>query len=370
MDLNELTTEVELDENLVPYLYKEDFGKGKWDVLKHPYVYGVPYIKNLNNLYNQQYTAKTDALKKAKESKNWGQYIFFYERPYRFFAFSCIQHHLKDEEYWHHLGNIWTDSENLWQVKNLKSLLTSKRGHRNELMSKEDLEQLNQLPDEFNVYRGHTKYNRSGYSWTMSYHLAQWFATRFDKDGKVTKGICKKSDVIAVLIGRSEFEIIVDPKLVTEKSIVKKLTRSKFLSEALSLAKSEFKLPKSIHGPNHWDAVERNVIELCKRVKDADLELCKLFAILHDCKRENDSYDPEHGVRSANLIKLYYKNLSEERLKKIVYACEQHNNGLISDDPTIGVCWDADRLDLCRVGITPDATMLSTDAAKQMIWKT
>ncbi|MGB5446898.1 MAG: hypothetical protein WBM99_15485, partial [Psychromonas sp.] len=36
----------------------------------------------------------------------------------------------------------------------------------------------------------------------------------------------------------------------------------------------------------------------------------------------------------------------------------------LSTDPTIGTCWDADRLDLGRYGIYPKAQFLSTEAAK------
>ena len=34
--------------------------------------------------------------------------------------------------------------------------------------------------------------------------------------------------------------------------------------------------------------------------------------------------------------------------------------GCVHADPTIGTCWDADRLDLWRVGITPHARFLRT----------
>ncbi len=46
------------------------------------------------------------------------------------------------------------------------------------------------------------------------------------------------------------------------------------------------------------------------------------------------------------------------------FACEEHTNGDVSSDPTIGVCWDADRMNLWRVGIKPDPHELSTEAAR------
>ena len=35
-----------------------------------------------------------------------------------------------------------------------------------------------------------------------------------------------------------------------------------------------------------------------------------------------------------------------------------------SDDPIIGTCWDADRLDLGRVGVKPNPKLLSTERAR------
>jgi uncharacterized protein len=37
----------------------------------------------------------------------------------------------------------------------------------------------------------------------------------------------------------------------------------------------------------------------------------------------------------------------------------------VSADPTIGVCWDADRLDLPRVGRTIQPRLLNTGAARE-----
>jgi hypothetical protein len=49
------------------------------------------------------------------------------------------------------------------------------------------------------------------------------------------------------------------------------------------------------------------------------------------------------------------------------YACVRHTDGETTTDPTIGCCWDADCLDLDRVGIKPEAEYLSTMAGKVML---
>ena len=43
-----------------------------------------------------------------------------------------------------------------------------------------------------------------------------------------------------------------------------------------------------------------------------------------------------------------------------------HSDGAVDSDPTIQTCWDADRLDLGRVGIKPTAKYLSPVASQHI----
>jgi uncharacterized protein len=47
-------------------------------------------------------------------------------------------------------------------------------------------------------------------------------------------------------------------------------------------------------------------------------------------------------------------------------AIRLHTSGLTTNDPTIGTCWDADRLDIGRVGMTPSEKYMSTEAGRDM----
>jgi uncharacterized protein len=102
----------------------------------------------------------------------------------------------------------------------------------------------------------------------------------------------------------------------------------------------------------------------------------ELFAVLHDSCRHNDYHDPEHGPRAAELAYDFYLEgripCGLEELNLLTKACEGHTHGDTHTDPTIATCWDADRLDLHRVGITPDPKRLCTDAAREpeMLLKT
>lgn len=130
------------------------------------------------------------------------------------------------------------------------------------------------------------------------------------------------------------------------------------------LAEATFALdPMSLHGPPHWRSVERNAIELAAATPGADATLARLFAVLHDARRRNDSYDPGHGPRAAAWaaeLRGVHFALDDARLATLSIALADHDRGRTSDDPTVGVCWDADRLDLTRCGMVPDPAYFST----------
>ena len=135
-----------------------------------------------------------------------------------------------------------------------------------------------------------------------------------------------------------------------------------------SFVTTQFPLDEdSIHGPRHWRNVESNGIMLAGET-GADLQIVRLFAIFHDSRRMNEWTDHEHGKRGGELArelrgKLF--ELDDTRMEMLVEACFWHERGRVSGDETIGTCWDADRLDLPRVGVQPSANYLSTAAAKR-----
>ena len=56
--------------------------------------------------------------------------------------------------------------------------------------------------------------------------------------------------------------------------------------------------------------------------------------------------------------------MSDERFDLLVYACRHHSGRLQEAEPEVMACWDADRLDLLRVGIVPDPQRLCTPFAR------
>ncbi len=126
--------------------------------------------------------------------------------------------------------------------------------------------------------------------------------------------------------------------------------------------------PATIHGPDHWRRVERYGLLLAAH-SGGDVLLVRLFAVLHDVCREGDGADPRHGARAAELAATWrdrYFTLPDADFSRLQYAFTWHTSGRLSDDPTIGACWDADRLDIWRAGYTPHEKYLSTAHAQHL----
>lgn len=122
------------------------------------------------------------------------------------------------------------------------------------------------------------------------------------------------------------------------------------------------------HGTKHWARVRKHALTI-GLATGADLLVVELFAFLHDSQRENEYVDPGHGHRAAEYarsLKNVYFDLDPTQLDKLCLAMIGHSDGQLHPDATIQTCWDADRLDLGRVGTKPHAKYLSEEAAKHI----
>lgn len=120
------------------------------------------------------------------------------------------------------------------------------------------------------------------------------------------------------------------------------------------------------HGVRHWARVLDNGLYLAE-IMEANTNVVKLFALFHDSQRHNDSWDPEHGYRGARLAESLRGNLfylPDEEFNLLFIACSLHTKVKTHTDKTIQTCFDADRLDLGRIGKNPDPKFLCTPAAR------
>jgi len=125
----------------------------------------------------------------------------------------------------------------------------------------------------------------------------------------------------------------------------------------------------SLHGPEHWRRVEQFGLTLAA-ANGADVTVVRLFAVIHDSMRLDEGTDREHGRRgaaNAQRLRPNWFEIDDEQFKLLYDAIAYHVDRETSSNVTIGTCWDADRLDLGRVGISPSAKYLSTVEAKRFI---
>jgi len=143
-------------------------------------------------------------------------------------------------------------------------------------------------------------------------------------------------------------------------------------NETISKIKSSFALDiNGVHGLGHWARVLDNGMKIAE-TNGANVKVIQAFALLHDCCRENEYGDSKHGFRAAQLICKYFKNSLNNFESYLLYeACSLHTQNRTHLNLTVRTCFDADRLDLPRVGIAVDPKQLCTDEGKDLIpWAT
>ena len=141
--------------------------------------------------------------------------------------------------------------------------------------------------------------------------------------------------------------------------------------KAIAVVRPQFRLSfaDGIHGVPHWTRVWFHGRSLAASL-DVNPSVLAWFAFLHDSQRHNDYTDPLHGSRAADFAtKLRHDGVITElagtEFEHLCEAMRLHSDGHTLAEPAIQACWDADRLDLGRVGFTPDPKRLCTPRAKR-----
>ena len=139
------------------------------------------------------------------------------------------------------------------------------------------------------------------------------------------------------------------------------------IGHLLQAIRDQYRLPWwGLHGITHWARVYENGLRLADHT-GADREVLLYFALFHDARRINETWDAGHGRRGAEFaasLRGSYFDLSSHQFDLLFVACEQHTDGLLEGDSTVLTCWDADRLDLARARIHPRPEYLCSQAAR------
>ena len=159
-------------------------------------------------------------------------------------------------------------------------------------------------------------------------------------------------------------------KIMLYKNIVLNVIPSDVIADLLKQYKLD--VSRSVHGASHWGRVAENALMICateNNIESADA-VCIAFAFFHDICRESEYEDHNHGQRGAELMRKYKDrlNLSEDEFNLAYEACVNHTDVIHNDgDVLVSACMDADRLDLGRVGVTPNPRFLNTAFSKSSV---
>ena len=145
---------------------------------------------------------------------------------------------------------------------------------------------------------------------------------------------------------------------------VSEVVTQEFLDHVASIYKMDH---FGFHGIEHWLRVLFNGRLIANAVM-ANVKVVELFCLLHDTQRQNEDFDPEHGLRAAQYAESarnVWFEVTDAEMWQLTEALAHHSSGQTFSHPTVQACWDADRLDLARVGTRPDPQYLCHSFSKR-----
>lgn len=157
-----------------------------------------------------------------REAETALQLFIMVTKPYRMGFLKYAIPSLSEQDAAKLLIWAWTSSEspnsdpNLSKAKMLELFCSIDPA---KLMDEEEFKQFQELDDIVTIYRGVTSHNAKrvkALSWTLDPHTAEWFAHRFGEQGTVYQAQIRKEHIHALLLGRNESEVIVEPKHLME----------------------------------------------------------------------------------------------------------------------------------------------------------
>lgn len=228
---------VKLHKDLVPFQHD--------GAIRHPLVHRRDTHPVLRCDINNQYKRNLERLRIAKQDKNWFEFVFTHERPYRLRTLFSLAENvpqkakgaygkivadfeptLTNSAYWKLVAAVWTDLENIWQYAHeLDRIFYPKRfdhNKRRQMMKSKERKAYDALPNVVTVYRGCGPENQMGWSWTIDKKKGVWFAERFDgagHGGVLLSARCSKVKILALFLARGESEVVIDPTRIKARQI-------------------------------------------------------------------------------------------------------------------------------------------------------
>lgn len=219
-DLEEIKRKSKLIFDLFPIQEVEELsGLG---IVSHPYTTMMASMDSKRNLLD---LSKPDDVKKFRENifraidncAKLGEIYMMLNTPYKLFWFAECSAYMSREDYGRFLSSCWVESENPNQDANVSldecvDLFLAALPEI--LMDEDELAYFQNLPEVLTVYRGVSPgRERNGLSWTDDREKAEWFKSRFEREGKrgeLLKAKINKRSILAYFNSRNEKELVVD----------------------------------------------------------------------------------------------------------------------------------------------------------------
>lgn len=200
-------------------------------IVQHPFTSsGMVVARKDGSIQMLDITASEENLRAWQESVNaviqqsTGAFDIYMmvNKPYALTFLKYASPALSRRDFSKILANAWMRSENPNNDPNVstsKLLSMFRSADPRILMTSEEYKKLSTLENPITIYRGVTSYNSSNVhamSWTLDEKVAEWFASRFGEQGTVYKAQIEKAHVLALFLGRSESEVVVDPRYLVD----------------------------------------------------------------------------------------------------------------------------------------------------------
>ena len=127
-------------------------------------------------------------------------------------------------QFWTEFWEVWTSSESLFMDEQIIEGLVEyglKLGSPLTGLTSDERMAVNALPERIRIWRGATGHNHMGWSWTTDREKARWFAVRGygTTERYLMTAEVESKHVLAILDGRGESEVVVNPKHLIDTAI-------------------------------------------------------------------------------------------------------------------------------------------------------
>lgn len=167
---------------------------------------------------------------------DWERALLSLNRQDRPEALLYLIHQFGVERLFGAINSVWIGTENAWGDEDIwvevwrrvtwvwdrKARTIKLRQRRRNVMSKDEREFFNGLPDNLVLHRGFDQEGGwCGWSWTLDRSRAEWFARRYPGNPQVATIEILKAEVLAYFSGRDEQEIVIHPATLDGISDIK-----------------------------------------------------------------------------------------------------------------------------------------------------